>query len=110
MISNNRSKVFAAVMLIASLSGGALAAPRRTTTITDDYRAQYDKRRDVYCIKFFSDLPAAMPQPGPSRDMCKSRAAWAKEGVQVSHGVKLNRLTRGVIASPGEKRESVPEQ
>ncbi len=83
MIRTNRSKVLAAATLIASLSGGAVAAPRRATTITEDYRVQYDARRDLYCIKFFADLPAAMPQPGPSRDMCKSGAAWAKEGVQV---------------------------
>ena len=84
MIPTNRGKIFAVVILITSLSSGAVAAPRRTTTITDDYRAQYDERREVYCIKFFADLPAAMPQPGPSRDICKSRAAWAREGIQVS--------------------------
>jgi Mn2+/Fe2+ NRAMP family transporter len=62
MIPTNRGKIFAVVILITSLSSGAVAAPRRTTTITDDYRAQYDERREVYCIKFFADLPAAIPQ------------------------------------------------
>jgi hypothetical protein len=92
MILNNRSKVFAAVTMLASLSCSALAAPRRSTTTTDDYRAQYDKRRDVYCIKFFADLPAAMPQPGPSRDICKSRTAWAIEGIQVNQGGRVKPL------------------
>jgi hypothetical protein len=84
MIPTNTSGVFAAGLLIASLSIGAAAALPRTRTITDDYTARYDERRHVYCIKFFADLPAAMPQPGPSRDICKSQAAWAKEGVRVS--------------------------
>lgn len=84
MISTKASKVFAAAMLSALLSTGAAAAPHRSATITDDYRVRYDDRRDVYCIKFFADLPAAMPQPGPTREICKSRASWAKEGVQVS--------------------------
>jgi hypothetical protein len=70
----------------ATLSSRAAAAPPRTRTLTDEYSAQYDERRHVYCIKFFDDLPAAMPQPGPSRDICKSQAAWAKEGIRVSRG------------------------
>lgn len=89
MIPTNTCKVFAAGLLIASLSIEAAAAPPRTRTITDDYRARYDERRHVYCIKFFADLPAAMPQPGPSRDICKSQAAWAKEGVRVNRADDL---------------------
>jgi hypothetical protein len=84
MIPTNTSKAFAAGLLIASFSIPAAAASPGTRIITDDYRARYDERRDVYCIKFFADLPAAMPQPGPSRDICKSQAAWAREGVRVS--------------------------
>jgi hypothetical protein len=86
MIPTNTSKVFAAGLLIATLSSRAAAAPPRTRTLTDEYSAQYDERRHVYCIKFFAELPAAMPQPGPSRDICKSQAAWAKEGIRVSRG------------------------
>ncbi|WP_137898487.1 hypothetical protein [Sphingomonas sp. 2SG] len=89
MMPTNTSKALAAVTLIASLSTGAAATPRRITTITDDYTAQYDQRRDVYCIKFFADLPAAMPQPGPSKDICKSQAGWAKEGIQVNRANRL---------------------
>lgn len=89
MILINMSKVFAATILIAPLFPGVAATPRRITTITDDYKAQYDRRRDVYCIKFFSDLPAAMPQPGPSREICKSQAEWAKEGIRVSRVDRL---------------------
>jgi hypothetical protein len=89
MTPTNTSKVFAAGLLIASFAIGAAAAPPGTRTITDHYRARYDERRDVYCIKFFADLPAAMPQPGPSRDICKSQAAWAKEGVRVSRDGRL---------------------
>jgi hypothetical protein len=89
MIPTNTSRFFSAGLLIVTLSIGAAAAPPRTRTITDEYRAQYDERRHVYCIKFFDDLPAAMPQPGPSRDICKSQAAWAKEGIRVSRAGRL---------------------
>jgi hypothetical protein len=89
MILTNMSKIFAATILIAPLFPGVAAMPRRITTITDDYKAQYDRRHDVYCIKFFSDLPAAMPQPGPSREICKSQAEWANEGIRVSRVDRL---------------------
>ncbi|TPG55312.1 hypothetical protein EAH76_08210 [Sphingomonas glacialis] len=58
-------------------------ATAHSSTTTEDYRARYDERRDVYCIRFFADPPAADPHPGPSRDICQSRAAWAREGIKV---------------------------
>jgi hypothetical protein len=90
MIPINTRRVFGAGLVVVALSiGAAAAAPHRTKTITQDYKAQYDERRNVYCIKFFADLPAAMPQPGPSRDVCKSQAGWAKEGVRVSRASRF---------------------
>lgn len=77
------TEILAAAMLVAAPP--AIAAPHRTDTRTATYRASYDQRRDVYCIRFYADPPPADPRPGPSIDPCQSRAAWAREGVRISH-------------------------
>lgn len=73
--------IFAAVVLASILQGGTARA--RTGTTPEEYRARYDARRDVYCIRFFADPVPADPRPGPSSDICQSRAAWAREGLKV---------------------------
>lgn len=63
----------------------AQASTRHGLTTTETYRVRHDARRDVYCIRFFADPPAADPRPGPTRDTCQSRAAWGIEGVEIEH-------------------------
>lgn len=75
------TEMIAAAMLIGAAPPATATTQGRTTT--EAYRARYDARRDVYCIRFFADPPAADPRPGPSRDTCQSRTAWAKEGVAI---------------------------
>lgn len=74
-------EILAAALLVTVPPAAPAARP--TTTTTEAYRVRYDPHRDVYCIRFFADPPAADPHPGPSVDTCQSRAAWAREDVLI---------------------------
>ncbi|GHH23593.1 hypothetical protein GCM10008023_34720 [Sphingomonas glacialis] len=73
--------LLAAAVLLTGQPPAAIA--RSGATTTEDYRVRYDARRDVYCVRFFADPPAADPHPGPSIDTCQSRDAWAREDVRI---------------------------
>lgn len=81
MLRTATIEILAATGLLTAIPAAATARP--DTTTTQDYRVRYDAHRDVYCIRFFADPPAADPHPGPSIDTCQTRAAWAKEDVQI---------------------------
>lgn len=72
-----------AAALLMMAAPPAQAASRDGLITTETYRVRHDARRNVYCIRFFADLPAADPTPGPTRDTCQSRAAWNADGVQI---------------------------
>ena len=68
---------------VPSAASTSVTTPRRPPTITDTYRARYQARGDVYCIRIFADPAPATPYPRPSGDTCQSRAKWAKEGLTI---------------------------
>ncbi|MDH7974221.1 hypothetical protein QH494_18690 [Sphingomonas sp. AR_OL41] len=72
-----------AATTIATVASPTMASQRRSATTTT-YRVTYEGDRDVYCIRFFADAEAADPRPGRPGVTCRSRAAWAKQGVQIS--------------------------
>lgn len=78
----NMTTCLIAVAALATVASPAAASARRTTT-TATYRVTYEDSRDVYCIRFFSDAQAADPHPGVPGIACHSRAAWAKQGIQI---------------------------
>ncbi|MFA5964866.1 MAG: hypothetical protein WC804_12680 [Sphingomonas sp.] len=78
----NMTTSLIAVAALAAVASPATASPRRTTT-TETYRVTYEDTRDVYCIRFFSDAQAADPHPGSPGVTCRSRAAWAKQGIRI---------------------------
>lgn len=49
------------------------------------YTARYDATRDRYCLRLFADGRAADPRPNVNGTRCRSRAAWAREGVEIAH-------------------------
>jgi hypothetical protein len=73
----------AAIAAVAAAASPATAAPQRSTTAAT-YRVTYDGSRNVYCIRFFADAEAADPRPGRPGTTCRSRPAWARQGVQIS--------------------------
>lgn len=70
-------------LAIAALAAAPQSPPHRRT-ITETYRVTYKADRDVYCIRFFNDPAPADPHPATPPDPCRTRAEWAKDGVQIA--------------------------
>jgi hypothetical protein len=73
--------------LITLAIAAVVASPQSASTrrtITETYRVTYKADRDVYCIRAFADPSPANPHPGTPPDPCRTRADWAKDGVQIT--------------------------
>jgi len=71
--------------LAASIACLAAPATARIPAAERPYTARYDATRDRYCLRLFADGRAADPRPNVNGTRCRSRAAWAREGVEIAH-------------------------